>query len=642
METIIADFRILLVTAPQPVALALGRICRHPDKKELIEAALKAGEVLARYTTAIAVSSFFARDDGTAKTPAGLNDFRGNLSFGHFLSALKGIARSPATHPLKACLEAAFGEGTDGEKAFDKLVGLRNDLGHALSTMGEARAEHVLEHDQPLENLALAVQACQRLLDFPLFLLEEQRMVKKVVQGRRLLLMGEAEPTPDFIDLDSAHGEDNRQLYVALRTGALRLPPFLLWDIVEARQIYGLYLLHGAEEKKMKYLTVHNDKIERAKPAAEFETLVNGGLRPLEPVGLKDGGDLLSEWLAMKKVRVAMAQPTIGPIPWNDLDEKTLGWYEAKLKGGAKPEGKEKRPGQLMVKMLLDGRTILSNDELRQLVLLFGKEKSVAARVKRPLVDCRARRRESEERWDERTESSANVIESLRVAIEFFSRHVAVDGATLDGLQATSGSANYIAMREALVNLFIHQDYTHPGQAGQVEIRDERTIFFNAGASLVSQEGLLDGGKSSSRNAIISRALRLIKFAELSGSGLYAVHNLWRKEHRVPPKVESNTEANTFSLTFEWLLPVEDVDEFWKEKLGVKVTAKQADIIALLATDGTSTLEEVGAAGKLEAGDAKAAIDYLVLQGLVEGSEGKFTLRADLVQLAAIRGQASG
>lgn len=642
MEEIVASFRIRLTTAPQPVALALGRICRHPNTKELIEACLKAGEVLARYVSSLAVSSFCAREDAAAKIPSELNEFRGNLSFGHFLAVLKGIARSPAAQPLKASLEMAFGTESDGEQAFDKLVGLRNELGHSLSTINDAKAEHILEHDQPLENLAAAVHACGRLLDLPLFLLEEQRMVRRVVQGRRLLLMGEAEPHPDFIELDSALGDEDKQLYVALKTGALRLPPFLLWDIVEARQSYGIYLLHRTEEKKLKYLTVHNDGIERAKPAAEFGTLVNGGLRPLEPVALKEGGDLLSEWLAMRKVRLEIAQPPIGPIPWGELDDKTLGWYDGKLKGDATTDGKEKRSGLVMVKMLLDGRTTLTNDEIRQLVLLFGKPKAVAARVKRPLVDCRARRRESEERWDERKESSANVIESLKVAVEFFSRHIAVAGATLDGLQGTSGNADYLAMREALVNLFIHQDYGHAGLAGQVEIRDERTIFFNAGASLVSPEGLLDGGKSTSRNAVISRALKLIGFAELSGSGLYAVHKLWRKTHGVPPKIESNTAANTFTLTFEWLLPTEEVDEFWKEKLGAKVTAKQAGVIALLAKVGTLNLEQIAAKSGMNAAETKAAVDYLTLQGLTTETDGTLKLREDLVALAGAREQASG
>jgi len=553
MEASIAKFRLSLGVAPQPVALALGRICRHPDKKELLEATLKAGEILARYLTALAVSSFCAREDGAAQVPNELHEFQGNLSFGHFLSALKGVARSPAVHPLNAYLEPAFRIGSDGEKAFDKLVELRNELGHNLSAITEAKAEHLLEKEQPVQCLTDALKACQQLLDLPLFLLEEQRMVKKVIRGRRLLLMGDAEPTPDFIELEAGLGEEDKALYVGLKSGALRLPPFLLWDIVQARASYGLYLLHRALPKKIEYLTVHDDGIERSKVCEEFETLITGGRRPIEVVVLKDGSDLLSEWIAVKKVRVQLAQPRIGAIPWNDLNEATLVWYDAMIKGGPKDDAKPKRPGATMVKMLLDGRDVLSAEDLRQIILLFGKEKVVRTIVKRPLVDCRARKVGSEKRWEERKESTGNVFESLKVAIEFFTRHLAVEGATIDGFKATSGTADYIAMREALVNLFIHQDYTHSGMAGQVEIRDNQTIYFNPGMSLVSMDGLLDGGKSTSRNPVVSRAMRLIGFAELAGSGLYTVNSVWRKSRGLAPKIDSNTQTNTFTLTFDWL-----------------------------------------------------------------------------------------
>ena len=132
MDASIANFRLRLSTAPQPVALALGRICRYPDSKELLEATLKAGEILALISPASAVSSFCARESGAAQIPNELHEFQGNLSFGHFLSALKGVARSPAEHPLNVYLEPAFRTASDGEKAFDKLVGLRNELGRTI------------------------------------------------------------------------------------------------------------------------------------------------------------------------------------------------------------------------------------------------------------------------------------------------------------------------------------------------------------------------------------------------------------------------------------------------------------------------------------------------------------------------------
>ncbi len=51
-------------------------------------------------------------------------------------------------------------------------------------------------------------------------------------------------------------------------------------------------------------------------------------------------------------------------------------------------------------------------------------------------------------------------------------------------------------MREALVNLFIHQDFTDESAAAQVEISPEKVVCFNTGKSLVKQRALIEGGRS--------------------------------------------------------------------------------------------------------------------------------------------------
>ena len=93
-----------------------------------------------------------------------------------------------------------------------------------------------------------------------------------------------------------------------------------------------------------------------------------------------------------------------------------------------------------------------------------------------------------------------------KLAIQFFGKHVGIGGVTVDGLQAISGTADYIAMREALVNLFIHQDYADPRTISQIEITKDRVVFFNAGKSLVNKDALVEGGKSQSRNPLVSRS----------------------------------------------------------------------------------------------------------------------------------------
>ena len=68
-------------------------------------------------------------------------------------------------------------------------------------------------------------------------------------------------------------------------------------------------------------------------------------------------------------------------------------------------------------------------------------------------MDLRATKN-PELRWDERVTSSGNVLDALRAAVDFFSRHVGVEGVTLDGLSATAGTGDYVAMREALAAHF--------------------------------------------------------------------------------------------------------------------------------------------------------------------------------------------
>lgn len=79
------------------------------------------------------------------------------------------------------------------------------------------------------------------------------------------------------------------------------------------------------------------------------------------------------------------------------------------------------------------------------------------------------------------------------MVVEFLGRHVSVKEVNLDGLKATSGNADYVAIREALVNLFVHQDYSSAGPSAQIEISPYLSVFHNTGASLVSPEGLIDG-----------------------------------------------------------------------------------------------------------------------------------------------------
>lgn len=618
-------FQLGMRVYPQPVALACGRVLRAKNPQQTVDTILRCGEVLTRYAAALALASWAAREPGEEPPLALANEFTGNLSWGHFLSAFQQVLGFQGAHPLGGLLK----RGDAASAALADLLNLRNDLGHALTHLVEVRAAGILQDRKPGQRLAEALDTLAGILALPLFVVELQWLEQNRLTARTLLLMGEsADPMPE--DMELAQGLYHvRTPYLGTEDGALCLRPFLAWLPTPQRSNYALYFVQAMRDKDLKYVTVsHDQSQENGELRADARRILQGERVPGETVVLRDGQSLAHRWrLRRKAIESSYANPLM-PVPWGSLDNETLRWYCRKL---ASP-GQAGSVQDVIRSELLDGRDLLTPDEVRQLVLLFGTESEVRSTVGRSLIDCRARK-DPDVRWDERVEPRGNVLQSLREAIEFFGRHLAVEGATLDGLSATTGTADYIATREALVNLFIHQDYTDRGTSGQVEIAPDRVTLSNPGKSLVPRKALAEGGRSQSRNPLISRALRRIGFAELAGSGLRELQRVWRKANRRPPLIESSPSSNSFVLILDWReLPVIR-DEFWKRRLGVDITPEEAEVLVLAAEPRGTSPEEVASAQAIRVDDAAALLARLQLQGLVHDKGSRWFLCEHLVQL---------
>lgn len=614
---------------PQPIAASCGRICRARTTPERLDAVLKCAEVVTRYLTAVSVSSFCARTNGATVAPKGIEEFKGNLSWGHFLNLARVISGVQDEHPVRPWLVKPIKgkgkkRGVAGEE-LEALLKLRNGLGHNLMGVTEPYARNIFEKDEPHRRLGRTLESVDTLLKLPLFLVEEQQLRKKKIVARRLLLMGESsDPRPEEVEVAGGL-EHDFVLYVGVRGGVLPLSPFMLWEISQRTDNYGIFFVHSVFEQKMRFVTVNDDEISRDELHADLLGRLTGERIAKETAALASGLDFMREWME----RVPGQEKVTGEVPWEDLDAATVKWYAAKV--GASSESDSQ---VAIIEHLLDGRESLDEDEIQQLQLLFGTEQTVRRTLRRGMVDLRYRD-ESGSRWEDRVESSKNVIESLRAAIQFFGKHVGVDGMTLDGLQAASGFADYIAMREGLVNLFVHQDYADARTVGQVEISKDRALFFNAGYSLVSDSGLRLGSKSQSRNPLISRALRLIGFAELAGSGLRSVREAWKNERREEPLVESDRESNTFTLSLSW--KAVPVDEFWQSRLGVQLTAQEVKVLSMSGQGRGVTVEEICAAESLSVDEAGGIIEKLKSQALITQTSDGFSIRDHLRHLISDR-----
>ena len=123
-------------------------------------------------------------------------------------------------------------------------------LGHNLRTISEPKAAAILGQDpSPPEQLATA-RRVESLRTLPLFVLEEQKLRKKQVFARRLLLMGESlDPVPEEIALEDGLEYDHR-VYLGLSDGALCLYPSLRWDLVKAKANFGIRFIHARKTRR--------------------------------------------------------------------------------------------------------------------------------------------------------------------------------------------------------------------------------------------------------------------------------------------------------------------------------------------------------------------------------------------------------
>lgn len=628
--------------APQPVAVACARVLAARSDVERLDALLRCGEVITRYLVALGLGSFAARALPAEPVPPSFGKLRGNLAWGTFLEVVQSVARTRVEHPLRPLLRPGFtGRPPSGSMVDRALVGLlelRNHLGHSMAGLARGIVMSTLRDDRPDQLVAQALEHLGPVLTLPLFLVEEQRSRRRHKFARRLLLMGAStDPIPEEVELDGELDRDGI-LYVGLDQGALSVHPLVIWDLSERTRAFALYLLDGVkwsqtnELVSAEFKAVHVDDESHGGPEIPNDLLgcLAGDPLSIEEVRLADGRSFAREW---QERRQALEQATALrglPVPWDTFDAATVRWYAQALA----PSEANRPPADVIRDHLCFGATHLSADDLRQLTLLLGAEQTVMRELQRPTIDLRVRTTAGAARWDERVESSRNVLESLRLAVDVFGRHLDVGTTNMDDLRATTGTADYLAMREALVNLFVHQEYGDRGTTAQVELEPDRATFFNAGHALVDDTALVEGGRSQARNPLIARALKMIGFAEIAGSGLRAVQHAWRESARRPPTFRSDRESHTFTLTLDWRPLPSVADAFWQGRLGVRLSPEQARALLLSAEPDGVDAARVASANGSRVEDARTLLTRLVTQGLVEERDGRWVIRDHLREVA--------
>ena len=437
---------------------------------------------------------------------------------------------------------------------------------------------------------------------------------------------------------------DEKCLYVGISEGVLPLHPTLVWDLEENRSARGIYIIHQILKDRLDYRSqvAENQPITPPTPN-DILSLTQGKIVELDTIKLQDGRSFAQEWLELRDSYFSGQINSTQPVDWSLLDRATLKRYTNLLKIKLQRDDLEvdgikldwNKHEEIIRLVFFDGRGELTADERRQILLLFGQKQQIRQAIGRDTLDLRVRK-DPEQRWDERDEFCGNLIEAIFRAIDFISKHHPLFGnLSEESLQVPTGSTDYIAVREALVNLIIHQDYSDPRTVAQIELEPDRTKMVNAGSSLVSEQERIDGGTSTARNPIVARALKLIGFAELAGSGLREVSRVWRDAQRRPPTIRSDEQNNRFSIELDSRLVEIVIDAFWHKRLGAKVSPEEAKLLSLLSGFPQGmTLAQMCAGTGQRSEDALSRCQRLSQQALLDMDGEKYRLKEHLLELA--------
>ena len=187
-------------------------------------------------------------------------------------------------------------------------------------------------------------------------------------------------------------------------------------------------------------------------------------------------------------------------------------------------------------------------------ILLFGQDGYLRGLLPRPIIDCQRYlfkhdQYASGERWQDRAVCDYNLVQTWKSVLDWYYRFAEIpfeiDPKTL---QRKDTPPDYVAFREAIINILIHQDYSDHSRKPEITHFTDLTRFWNPGDAFAQVKDLLEPGEKDARNPLLVTTFRRIGFSENAGWGLRDVFKNWRELGKIPPEINNNKARKFFEL----------------------------------------------------------------------------------------------
>ncbi|KAB2952928.1 hypothetical protein F9B85_06560 [Heliorestis acidaminivorans] len=198
-------------------------------------------------------------------------------------------------------------------------------------------------------------------------------------------------------------------------------------------------------------------------------------------------------------------------------------------------------------------------------LLLFGKSEAIQEKLPSYEIQYyyqKAPRWGDEPRWDDRLICQENLIETFLSLMERIKRHHD-SPFYMPTMQRQAETPVIVAIREALVNLIIHQDYFER-KIAQIRHSPQSIELINPGASQITDtDDLYEGNLTAPRNPIIAKVFRIVGWAELAGTGLLKIFRNWQQMNFELPKIENDLRRHQFRITLNQQHLIDEEDKLW-------------------------------------------------------------------------------
>lgn len=276
--------------------------------------------------------------------------------------------------------------------------------------------------------------------------------------------------------------------------------------------------------------------------------------------------DLDSESISRYRQRHQNADPG---SPWNGYDD-------VRFLKALKAIGLDRESGK-------EGITVAG-------LLLFGTPGAIGDWRPRHLIDFRILPSDGgiHERWTDRVTWDGNLIGAFEEIYPRLVHNLPKPFVVRDGVRVEDSPA-HVAMREALVNLLVHADYSE-SDASLVFRDDHGCLFQNPGNSRVPAADLLSGDRSDPRNPKLVSAFRFIGLADEAGTGIPKIFRAWHELGLKAPKIDIGTERYQFAIRLRYIHFLSDEDREWLMGLGDGEDWNESEQIALVHAKENETI----------------------------------------------------